>query len=290
MNHWDRLDIRLNRSQGVSLHPVNHSIPEAWFRQHLTDYDFWFVTNGQEKLLDKWGKEYALRRGVALLFQPNSIWSCQPEPPPAKPLQLAFFHFDILDRETGKSVRREVMRDYPTIFHCHEVHFVEATCRRILQLGYLWKKEKHYELSPAYRLACDLLKMLIRDVILQDQVLNEEEGVGMGGSRYGDLMALMSNLNDDPRRYESVEEMAREIHMSPDHMGRQFKLIFGKSPIEALIESRIERARNLLAGTELSVAQIADEVGYDTVHYFSRQFKEKTGKSPLAYRKASLFQ
>lgn len=289
MSDWDRFEVRLKPSQGVSLHPVNHSIPVAWFHQHLTDYDFWFITNGQEKLIDQFGREYAMRRGVGLLFQPNSIWSCQPEPPPAKPLQLAYFHFDIIDRETGKKVERELMEDFPTVFHCHEVHFVEATCRRILQLGYLWKKEKRYERSPAYRLACDLLKILIRDVVMQDQVLGEEQGVKLGSSRYGDLMALMSNLNDDPRRYESVEAMAKELHMSSDHMGRQFKQIFGKSPIEALIESRIARAQNLLAGTEMSVAEIAEEVGYENVHYFSRQFKEKNGKSPLSYRKSCVF-
>lgn len=284
MADWERFEVRLNRGQGVSLHPENHSIPESWFSQRMIDYDFWFVTNGQEKLIDKLGNEHEMRRGTALFFLPHSHWSCQPCPPPAKPLQLVYFHFDLVDRQTGKPVNRAWMEDFPTIFHCHEIEYIETTCRRILQLGFLWKKEKNYRASPAWKLAGDMLKTLIRDVVLQDRMLKDQVGMRIKSSRYQDLLDLMSRVNDSPANYASVEEMAASLHMSTDHLTRQFRRLFGKSPVEALIESRIDRAKTLLGGTGLSIADVAENLGYGSVHYFSRQFKDRVGKSPLQYR------
>ena len=48
---------------------------------------------------------------------------------------------------------------------------------------------------------------------------------------------------------------------------------------------RLKRAKNLLRGTNMSVENIAAEVGYENVENFNRLFKKTLGKTPLQYRK-----
>ena len=50
-------------------------------------------------------------------------------------------------------------------------------------------------------------------------------------------------------------------------------------------ERKIEEAKKLLRSTDLSVTEISDRLGYDTSGYFCRQFKLRTGETPLKYKK-----
>ena len=59
--------------------------------------------------------------------------------------------------------------------------------------------------------------------------------------------------------------------------------------MEYVIKCRIERACFLLKYTNMSIAEIAAELNYKTVFYFSRQFKKITGIPPGAYRKLYFF-
>jgi AraC-like DNA-binding protein len=51
------------------------------------------------------------------------------------------------------------------------------------------------------------------------------------------------------------------------------------------VQCRMDRARILLQETASSIGQISDELGYQDVGYFSRQFKQRTGRSPLDFRR-----
>jgi AraC-like DNA-binding protein len=66
--------------------------------------------------------------------------------------------------------------------------------------------------------------------------------------------------------------------------------MFGTSPINDLIEARISAARSLLmAEGDLSVAQVAERLGYNDQYHFIRQFKAANGQSPGQFRKNNHF-
>ena len=86
----------------------------------------------------------------------------------------------------------------------------------------------------------------------------------------------------------SGQQMADEVGLSSSQFARRFHKLFEMSPRDFLLQQRVEKARNLLSESQMTVGEIADSLGYHDVGYFSRQFKQKTGLSPLAARKRFL--
>ena len=64
-----------------------------------------------------------------------------------------------------------------------------------------------------------------------------------------------------------------------------FKEVTGKSYTEFIASIRMERAKEMLALTDLSINDISRAVGYEDQNYFSRYFRKIEGCSPLEYRK-----
>ena len=83
-----------------------------------------------------------------------------------------------------------------------------------------------------------------------------------------------------------MQELARELHVSYAWFRREFKEILGIAPGQYHLELRLNRARQLLRETTLSVGQIAAQTGFGSEFYFSRIFKNKTGIPPLQFRNA----
>lgn len=82
----------------------------------------------------------------------------------------------------------------------------------------------------------------------------------------------------------SVEQMARVAHLSPFHFARMFKQSTGQSPHLHVLMQRIERATQLLAGTETALVEVAAEVGFRTQGHFTGVFHRYTGCTPRAFR------
>ena len=83
----------------------------------------------------------------------------------------------------------------------------------------------------------------------------------------------------------SVGDLARMEHLSESRFRELFRAAFGAPPGEYIIDLRIAHAMELLASTDLSIAEIAESCGYSDVLYFCRLFSRKRGLPPARYRK-----
>jgi len=83
----------------------------------------------------------------------------------------------------------------------------------------------------------------------------------------------------------TIKNAASRFAYSPNHFGVLFKEQVGMSFNDFVVRERMERARHLLASPHLKVYEIAEEVGYNSLTYFSRTFKEQFGTTPGDYRK-----
>ena len=81
-----------------------------------------------------------------------------------------------------------------------------------------------------------------------------------------------------------LADLADIACLSKDHFIRMFKKEVGETPNSYIIGKKIERAELMLVTTSHPVKQIASSLGYDDFAYFNRQFKLKTGVTPLQYR------
>jgi AraC family transcriptional regulator len=83
-----------------------------------------------------------------------------------------------------------------------------------------------------------------------------------------------------------LEELAAAAYLSPFHFARLFKKLTGLPPHAYLAALRIERARMLLATTDLSVTEIAARVGYANSSHFGKAFRQFNNLTPRAFRAA----
>lgn len=81
----------------------------------------------------------------------------------------------------------------------------------------------------------------------------------------------------------SVEALSKEIGMSRIHLYRKLNSISGKTPLEFIRSIRMERAARLLEQSQLTISEIAYQVGFNNPKYFTKQFREEFGELPSAY-------
>lgn len=83
----------------------------------------------------------------------------------------------------------------------------------------------------------------------------------------------------------SLDELAERLHISKSNLIRIFKRTYGMTPYEYLLGEKIEAAKALLAGTHMSVSEIAEHLCISDAHYFSTLFYRRVGVRPVEYRR-----
>jgi AraC-like DNA-binding protein len=84
----------------------------------------------------------------------------------------------------------------------------------------------------------------------------------------------------------TVADMARHVALSPSALTARFVEATGMGPYQYAKRMRLDRARALLVAGQLTVSQIARDVGYSSLSYFINEFKRQFGTTPGAYAKA----
>ncbi|MCR4896089.1 MAG: response regulator [Lachnospiraceae bacterium] len=82
----------------------------------------------------------------------------------------------------------------------------------------------------------------------------------------------------------SLDEVSRVVNISPYYFSKLFKEAVGENFIDYLTGIRIEKAKELLTGSALSMKEICAACGYQDPNYFSRNFKKKVGLTPTEYK------
>ncbi|WP_437280246.1 AraC family transcriptional regulator [Sorangium sp. So ce375] len=94
-------------------------------------------------------------------------------------------------------------------------------------------------------------------------------------------------MQEKPAERWSVEALAKAAGLSRAALARRFLAELGVPPLRYLAELRMQRAAELLAESDGSLAAVAAEVGYDSEFAFSRAFKRHMGEAPGAFRRRS---
>jgi signal transduction histidine kinase/AraC-like DNA-binding protein/CheY-like chemotaxis protein len=115
-------------------------------------------------------------------------------------------------------------------------------------------------------------------------IVNKEEG-GFGISEQDFLRKLnkLIDANIESSTY-TVEDLAKDLHISRVQLYRKVKAIFGISVSDHISNIRLEKSKELLLNTNQNISEIAYSVGFSSPNYFSTSFKNKYGITPKEYR------
>ena len=105
-----------------------------------------------------------------------------------------------------------------------------------------------------------------------------------GGNDLSGLEDVILRMHEHYKEPYHQADYARMCALSEGRFAHKFKEHTGVSPGQYYIAIRMEKAKELLACTNLPVSNVADAVGYDNALYFSRLFRSFQGMSPSAYR------
>lgn len=102
------------------------------------------------------------------------------------------------------------------------------------------------------------------------------------------LEELLTSYFDDAdlatRGLPSVQFIADKLALSPNYLSSLLKVVTGRNTQQHIQDKMIEKAKEKIAVTHLSVSEISYALGFEHPQSFSRLFKTKTGLSPLAFR------
>lgn len=162
--------------------------------------------------------------------------------------------------------------------------------RRALQFGvvdYLLKPLDKKKLVEAVELALmreEKRKVIERMEKLVDPKLLE---AAQQEKAYGpQIQEAVHYLDEHLQEAVSLRETAEHLHLNASYLSVLFKEQTGLTFSEYVTRRRVQRAKELLAGTPLSVAEIAERVGYQTSRYFVKVFRDLEQMSPGQYRRS----
>lgn len=123
-------------------------------------------------------------------------------------------------------------------------------------------------------------------LLLLEEVKNQNTRDTGASSRNQDrILTMMAYIHDNYREKLTLEEIADSAAISTRECLRCFQTSIRQSPMDYLITYRLGVAKKLLETTALPVTEVALRSGFNSPAYFSKMFRQYTGKTPVAYRK-----
>ncbi|WP_028550230.1 AraC family transcriptional regulator [Paenibacillus sp. UNC451MF] len=226
------------------------------------------------------GITYPLRQGTLYCSKPNSSHHIESD----SGMLLLFVAFDIIQEASDP----EVVEMFDRLNRFHHL-FIADTEQSAAVLT--WKAlidycsgEKIDYPKVAEKLAHSLLLTSLSMFSRYGGSVTAENGTESiySGALKEAKDYIMSNLSHKL----TIKELAQEIHLSERQLSRLLSEQLGLTFPSWIRNERIKRAAYLLVYTDINIEDISSEVGFETVHYFSKVFADLMNITPAKFRKA----
>lgn len=188
--------------------------------------------------------------------------------------------------------------DFPSIHDfgenfCGVVEFTPKDWQQVLSTIQLLKEEMNPAVSGKniipLLLVAQLAALFIRNRKHQKQLPdNHSRATNTAHSNiYQTVQEIILYLENNSHESHSLDDISDRFYISRAYLTRVFKSFTGFTVTEYIAFCRIRKAKILLSETNLSITDIATQVGFGNVTYFERIFKRMTDYTPLQYRKQS---
>lgn len=147
------------------------------------------------------------------------------------------------------------------------------------------KQKYYYDMANA--ILYQLLVRLIRQCCYSETRYEEEiSPVPPTVSQYKgvNIKCLMEYIESNYANIVTLNHLSAQANINKTTLIEIFRTLYGMTPIRYLNRLRLQKAKELLVNTDVGIGEVAELVGFQSIHYFSRYFKEKENCSPTEYR------
>lgn len=235
----------------------------------LNEYQLLYVTEGMGIFHSASVPEALLKAGDLFLLFPGEWHSYHP----LKKTGWKSYWIGFRGKNMDDRVRAGFLSPQKPIYHVG----YSAMVNDMYQFGLKTAKEEaayvQQTLAGVVNLLIGLMHSLERNIVLNT---NHEHVDMVNKARLRIRESLEADL--------TIQQIAAEMGVSYSNFRKLFKEYTGISPSLYQQDLRLQRAKELLTTTDLSIKQIAYQLRFDSPDYFSSKFKAKTGMKPSAFR------
>ena len=183
------------------------------------------------------------------------------------------FVYMLSDDENGKIYLHRLMVRIE--FALSETEQLTEELRKSFESFYIC--QSRFQLTRQIHLAYELM----REIIRKKQGMVSKTSETLFQEYVNQAVAYIEeHLSDEDL---SVMQIAAQLHLNSAYFGRVFKKIYGTSLKKFILDKRMERAKELLVEGKYSITTVGSMVGISNPSYFTRLFRENTGKLPSEY-------
>ena len=239
--------------------------------RHKHDYFqmIYFLSGAGSLFLDS--REYSIREGDLFLIKPHRNHGLVPSSP-VKTLDLKFVVNDFAVRRSLLEASDMIAEKDGSVAGLFEHIRGEGE-----RMGYL------------YRDACNLFLQQILIHYLREDRREVDAGAAelAEDERAGDdiVRSALEFMKGHYAEDLCLPQIAGKVQRSTRHIRQRFEDCLGVPPMRYLLQYRVKKAKELVQYSDYSLKEIAELVGFKTIHHFTRVFREIVGESPGAWRR-----
>ena len=263
--------LHIDKPQSVVLDFYSISIKRCVstkFKYGQQEYDFddgvmFFMAPGQVFGIEEGTHSTAKRSGWLLLVHPDFLWNT----PLAKTIkQYEYFDYSVNEAlflsEKEEAIITSIMQNIQQEYHSNIDRFSQNIIIAQIEL-LLTYAERFYQ------------RQFITRKITNHKILDHLEDI---------LTDYFNGDNLVEKGLPTVQAIAEALSVSPNYLSGLLKVLTGQSTQQHIHDKLIEKAKEKLSTTDLSVTEIAYELGFEHPQSFSKLFKTKTHLSPSQFR------
>lgn len=252
--------------------------------RYVYDYEFEFYTESQGAVVID-GIRYDVSKGDIMLRKPGQyVYGVMPYACYLIIVDMLgdtgklseTYDFYVTQDFQGKYIN-PILNKLPIVFHCGSEESYKNIFEGILN-EFISEGEASQIRSKA--LVLNLLQKLYEDT--QNPILSNKVD---SSPYYKIIKTSVEFIHKNINRKIQLEELAEKINMSPSHFHKLFVKTMDITPNEYIIKCKLEKAKEYLVKTDLSISDIALSLGYENIPYFSYLFKKEIGITPGDFRK-----
>lgn len=263
-------------SSNLRTHLEKHHFVNAPHK-HSTYISVLFTKGTGEHLIDF--EKHSVKPGAVFLLNPGQIhsWKLSKETDGYVFIHTKEFYDTIfVNRKVEDFPFFYLQKNYPVIY------LTDAECKRIRNLFGMVNEE--FADNAPYRMEklgslTDLLYLELTRIYKP-----KEKKLSRGTPNYLKVKNLQRLIDEHFKTLKSPNEYADLMNISPRHLNRICRETLSKTSGDLIFDRIILEAKRMLVHSDISIAQLAGQLGYEDTSYFIRLFKKRTGTSPKAFQ------